>query len=133
MDIFTCLCISSFFGFAGVAVGIALVRWFDRVGEEIDYLRKKEEELKELETRLESKARREPDELSLLLMKEQRLAYEAEEERAKKRAAGAGVKSHTDLPECLFSGCPNPKEMRTTMLTNEAICAALKEREKKEE
>ena len=96
MDIFTCLCISSFFGFAGVAVGIALVRWFDGVGEEIDYLRKKEEELKELETRVESKARREPDELSLLLMKEQRLAYEAEEERAKKRAAGAGVKSHDE-------------------------------------
>lgn len=93
MEILTCLCISSFFGIAGVAVGIALVRWFDGVGEEIDYLRKKEEEL---ETRVESKVRREPDELILLLMKEQRLAYEAEEERAKKRAAGAGVKSHDE-------------------------------------
>ena len=52
MDILTCLCISSFFGIAGVAVGIALVRWFDGVGEEIDYLRNKEEELKELEARI---------------------------------------------------------------------------------
>lgn len=35
----------------------------------------------------------------------------------------------TKFPEWLFSGCPNPEEVRTTMLTNEAICAALKARE----
>lgn len=36
------------------------------------------------------------EELAVILMKEQRLAYEAEEERAKKRAAGAGVKSQDE-------------------------------------
>ena len=38
-------------------------------------------------------------------------------------------KTETDLPECFFSGCPNPERIKTTMIGNEAICAALRARE----
>lgn len=89
MDVLACIICFGAGMLLGYLAGFGLFLALKKVREEYEKLKSaKEEELKELEARVERKARQEPDELSLLLMKEQRLAYEAEEERAKKRAAG---------------------------------------------
>ena len=88
MDVLACIICFGAGMLLGYLAGFGLFLALQKVREEYEKLKSAKEELKELEARVERKARREPDELSLLLMKEQRLAYEAEEERAKKRAAG---------------------------------------------
>ncbi len=102
MDIWTCISVAGVAFFVGIVVGGVLVSFSNRIEAEIDYLRNKEEELKELEARITKKQGENPpapfddepsepedafsEELAVILMKEQRLAYEAEEERLKKKA-----------------------------------------------
>ena len=55
MDIWTCISVAGVTFFVGIVVGVFLVLFSNRIEAEIDYLRNKEEELKELEARIAEK------------------------------------------------------------------------------